>query len=42
MNTVVAGVLLLTAFALLLDWAVGALEKRLMVWQPRSAETERT
>jgi NitT/TauT family transport system permease protein len=42
MNTVVAGILLLTAFALLLDWAVGALEKRLMVWQPRSVETERT
>ena len=33
--------LLLTAFALLLDWAVGLAEKRLMVWQPRSVETER-
>jgi len=42
MNTVVAGILLLTAFALLLDWAVGLAEKRLMVWQPRSIETERT
>src|SRR5262249_5081102 len=42
MNTVVAGILLLTAFALLLDWAVGAIEKRLMVWQPRGVETERT
>ncbi len=41
MNTVVAGILLLTAFALLLDWAVGLAEKRLMVWQPRSVETER-
>ena len=41
MNTVVAGILLLTAFALILDWAVGLLEKRLMVWQPRSSETER-
>jgi len=40
-NTVFAGILLLTAFALVLDWAVGALEKRLMVWQPRSGETER-
>jgi len=42
MNTVVAGILLLTAFALLLDWLVGVAEKRLMVWQPRSVETERT
>ena len=42
MNTVVAGILLLTAFALLLDWAVGLAERRLMVWQPRSIETERT
>jgi NitT/TauT family transport system permease protein len=40
-NTVFAGILLLTAFALVLDWIVGALEKRLMVWQPRSGETER-
>jgi len=42
MNTVVAGILLLTAFALLLDWVVGLAEKRLMVWQPRTVETERT
>jgi NitT/TauT family transport system permease protein len=41
MNTVVAGILLLTAFALGLDWAVGLLERRLMVWQPRTSETER-
>lgn len=41
MNTVVAGIVLLTAFARVLDWAVGLLEKRLMVWQPRSNETER-
>ena len=41
MNTVVAGILLLTAFALILDWAVGVVERRLMVWQPRSSETER-
>jgi NitT/TauT family transport system permease protein len=41
MNTVVAGILLLTAFALLLDWTVGIAERRLMVWQPRSGETER-
>src|SRR6267142_1564682 len=42
MNTVVAGILLLSAFALILDWAVGLAERRLMVWQPRSIETERT
>jgi NitT/TauT family transport system permease protein len=42
MNTVVAGIVLLTAFALLLDGVVGVAEKRLMVWQPRSVETERT
>ena len=41
MNTVVAGILLLTAFALVLDWIVGMAEKRLMTWQPRSGETER-
>ena len=40
-NTVFAGILLLTAFALVLDWLVGLSEKRLMVWQPRSGETER-
>ena len=40
-NTVFAGILLLTAFALVLDWLVGVVETRLMVWQPRSAETER-
>ena len=40
-NTVFAGIVLLTAFALILDWAVGAIETRLMVWQPRSGETER-
>ena len=41
-NTVLAGILLLTAFALVLDWIVGLLEARLMVWQPRSGETERS
>jgi len=40
-NTVFAGVLVLTAFALVLDWAVSMAERRLMVWQPRSGETER-
>ena len=40
-NTVMAGILVLTAFALLLDAAVGRIEKRLMKWQPGHAETER-
>jgi NitT/TauT family transport system permease protein len=41
MNTVMAGILVLTAFALVLDDAVGRVEKRLMKWQPRAGETER-
>jgi NitT/TauT family transport system permease protein len=41
-NTVFAGILLLTGFALVLDWIVGLAERRLMVWQPRAGETERT
>ncbi len=40
-NTVFAGILVLTVFALVLDWVVTLAEKRLMVWQPRSGETER-
>ena len=40
-NTVMAGILVLTAFALLLDALVGRLERRLMKWQPRAGETER-
>jgi NitT/TauT family transport system permease protein len=40
-NTVFAGVLVLTAFALVLDGMVSLAERRLMVWQPRSGETER-
>jgi NitT/TauT family transport system permease protein len=39
-NAVFAGIALLTAFALVLDGMVGLVEKRLMVWQPRSAEAE--
>lgn len=31
----------LTGFALVLDWIVTLAETRLMVWQPRSGETER-
>jgi NitT/TauT family transport system permease protein len=40
-NTVMAGILVLTGFALVLDWVVGVGEKHLMRWQPRSGETER-
>ncbi|HEY9064902.1 MAG TPA: ABC transporter permease [Burkholderiaceae bacterium] len=40
-NTVMAGILVLTVFALLLDAAVGRIERRLMKWQPKSGETEK-
>jgi len=40
-NTVMAGILVLTAFALVLDELVGRIEKRLMKWQPRAGETEK-
>ncbi|HEY2925243.1 MAG TPA: ABC transporter permease, partial [Albitalea sp.] len=40
-NTVMAGILVLTAFALVLDAMVGWVEARLMKWQPRAAETEK-
>ncbi|HXE50170.1 MAG TPA: ABC transporter permease [Ramlibacter sp.] len=40
-NTVFAGIVVLTAFALVLDGLVGRIEKRLMVWQPRQGETEK-
>jgi len=40
-NTVMAGIVVLTAFALALDAAVGRIEKRLMKWQPRAGETEK-
>jgi NitT/TauT family transport system permease protein len=40
-NTVMAGILVLTAFALLLDAAVSRIERSLMRWQPRAGETER-
>src|SRR5262245_47663713 len=40
-NTVIAGILVLTMFALLLDFAVTRIESRLLVWRPRTAETER-
>jgi NitT/TauT family transport system permease protein len=40
-NTVMAGILVLTGFALLLDALVGRIERRLMKWQPRTSETEK-
>jgi NitT/TauT family transport system permease protein len=40
-NTVMAGILVLTAFALVLDWVVGRVEAHLMRWQPRAGETEK-
>ncbi|MDP2369407.1 ABC transporter permease [Rhodoferax sp.] len=40
-NTVFAGIAVLTAFALLLDGIVGRVERRLMKWQPRAGETEK-
>ena len=41
MNTVMAGILVLTVFALVLDAGVGRVERRLMKWQPRAGETEK-
>src|SRR5438067_4774919 len=38
-NTVIAGILVLTLFALLLDFAVTKIEARLLVWRPQTAET---
>src|SRR2546423_546448 len=35
-NAVFAGILVLTAFALLLDWGVSLAKRRLLVWQPRA------
>jgi NitT/TauT family transport system permease protein len=40
-NSVFAGILVLTAFALVLDGMVTFAERRLMIWQPRGGETER-
>ncbi len=40
-NTVMAGIVVLTVFALVLDALVGKLEKRLMKWQPKAGETEK-
>lgn len=40
-NTVFAGIVVLTACALVLDGLVGRVERRLMKWQPRQGETEK-
>jgi NitT/TauT family transport system permease protein len=40
-NTVMAGIVVLTLFALVLDAVVGKIEKRLMKWQPKVGETEK-
>ena len=39
-NTVFAGILVLTIFALVLDFAVSVAERRLLVWRPTQGETE--
>jgi NitT/TauT family transport system permease protein len=39
-NTVFAGIIVLTLFALLLDFIVSLVEARLLVWRPRIAESE--
>src|SRR5271170_301979 len=39
-DTVLAGILVLTLFALILDFIVTQIEVRLLVWRPRAAETE--
>jgi len=39
-NTVIAGIMVLTLFALLLDAGVTEIEARLLVWRPKTAETE--
>jgi NitT/TauT family transport system permease protein len=40
-DTVMAGILVLTAFALVLDALVGRVERVLLKWQPKAAESER-
>ncbi|HZT55134.1 MAG TPA: ABC transporter permease [Burkholderiaceae bacterium] len=40
-DTVMAGILVLTVFALALDAAVGRIERRLMKWQPQASDAER-
>lgn len=40
-NTVMAGIVVLTVFALVLDALVGRIESHLMKWQPKAGETEK-
>jgi NitT/TauT family transport system permease protein len=40
-NTVFAGIIVLTVFALVLDAIVTVVEQRLMTWQPKASETEK-
>ena len=40
-NSVMAGILVLTGFALALDATVGRIERRLMKWQPRVGDSDR-
>jgi NitT/TauT family transport system permease protein len=37
---VIAGIFVLTVFALILDFIVTRVEARLLVWRPRTVETE--
>lgn len=40
-NAVIAGIVVLTVFALLLDTVVTRVERRLLIWQPRAGSTEK-
>ncbi len=40
-DTVMAGIVVLTVFALLLDGIVGRIERRLMRWQPSAGDTDK-
>jgi NitT/TauT family transport system permease protein len=40
-NTVFAGIVVLTVFALVLDAIVGRIESGLMKWQPKTSQTEK-
>lgn len=40
-NTVMAGIVVLTAFALALDALVGRIERHLIKWQPKAGQTEK-
>ncbi len=40
-NSVIAGIILLTICALILDGLVGVVEKKLLIWQPKLSQTEK-